>query len=120
MAAFRKSWKQHYLSQLSRDKGNKNLEAFTLAMASSQDKDTKVSVLTEDADTVFLAADKNKSVVILHSLRNLGRTMNWSTNKIVCLVGNGPQATCVLLNEMSALKKCEITTPKIEDISECA
>eukprot|EP00957_Ditylum_brightwellii_P107219 8181234-Ditylum_brightwellii.AAC.1 len=43
-----------------------------------------------------------------------------STNKVAALIGLGPTAIGVLLNEKVALEDCKLVTPKIEDISLCA
>ncbi len=55
-------------------------------------------------DTVILAADSNRNIMILHSPKNFGGTRSHPKNKVVCMLGVGPQATCVLLDLNTAFR----------------
>ena len=112
-------WKQFYLSLPGNEQGNKNMGSFSLSMSSSQSADARMNSLTEDVDTVIFIADENKKVAVIHSPKNHGGTRTRPTNKISCLVGLGPQAACVVLNETQALFDCNIRTPTLDELEEC-
>ena len=52
----------------------------------------------EDEDVIFLGNIKG-NITLLHSPTNFGGTRAHTTNKVACLLGLGPEATAVLLNE---------------------
>ena len=52
----------------------------------------------EDKDVIFLGNIKGK-ITLFHSPTNFGGTRACTTKKVACLLGLGPEATAVLLNE---------------------
>ena len=113
------SWKQHFISLPGNEQGNKNMEAFGEAMSSENSDEARVKSLTEEVDTVILIADENREVTVIHSPKNHGGTRTRPTNKVSCLIGTGPQATCVILNEKQAIEDCDIKTPVLDDLIGC-
>eukprot|EP00957_Ditylum_brightwellii_P198665 15141796-Ditylum_brightwellii.AAC.1 len=79
----------------------------------------KLRSLTEDADTVFLVADDEKNIVILHSPKNFGGMRTRPTNKVAAMIGLGSTAIGVLINEKVALEDCNLVTPTIDEIELC-
>lgn len=62
-----------YQNLASNDQGNKNIAAFIDLLGVENSEFHKVKMLTEDLDTVFLAATEERQINIFHSLKNLGR-----------------------------------------------
>ena len=73
----------------------------------------------EEIDTVILAADANNKIMILHSPKNFGGTRSRPDNKVVCMLGLGAHATCVLNDFRTALTDCQIVVPAVTDLSDC-
>ena len=61
-------------------------------------KISKLRDFVEDEDVIFLGNIKGK-IALFHSPTNFGGTRSRTTNKVACLLGLGPEATAVLLNE---------------------
>ena len=61
-------------------------------------KISKLRDLVEDEDLIFLGNIKFK-IILFHIPTNFGGTRARTTNKVACLLGLGPEATAVLLNE---------------------
>jgi len=114
------SWKQHFSSLAVNDQGNQNLNEFSGAFSSELSSEEKLRNLVEDMDSMFFAADGEKKVQSYHSLKNLGGTRLRKENKVIALLGVGPVAVCVELSLESALKDCNLKTPKPEDLLKCA
>ena len=72
--------------------------------------------LIEEIDSIILVANE---ISILHSLSDLGGTRSHPKNKVLCLVGIGARATCVLLNWERAVANCPLVTPTFDDIKIC-
>ena len=113
------AWKQYFISLPGNEQGNQNMEAFGEAMSSENSDDARVKSLTEEVDTVILIANENREVVVIHSPKNHGGTRTRPTNKVSCLIGTGPQATCVIRNKKQAVADCNIMTPDLDDLRGC-
>jgi hypothetical protein len=74
--------------------------------------------LVKEIDTVILAADAYKNIMILHNPKNFGGTRSKPTNKVAC-IGLGNQASYVNVNLKSALADCRIIVPSITELSDC-
>jgi hypothetical protein len=75
--------------------------------------------LVEEIDTVILAADANKRIMILHSPKNFGGIQTRPENKVVCMLGMCTQAVSVFVNLNSALANCNILVPTVNELSGC-
>mmetsp|Transcript_12865 Transcript_12865/g.27933 ORF Transcript_12865/g.27933 Transcript_12865/m.27933 type:complete len:153 (-) Transcript_12865:66-524(-) len=113
------AWNQYFLSLPGNEQGNRNMESFSLSMSSNQSMGARLKSLTEEVDSVIFIVDENKKVSVIHSLKNHGGTRTRPTNKNSCLIGLGPQAACVVLNESQAVLDCNIHTPTLDEIEEC-
>ncbi len=69
-------------------------------------------------DTVILAANSNGNIMILHSPKNFGGTRSRPENKVVCMLGVSPQATCMLLDLNTAFKDIQLIVPSVYDLAE--
>ena len=113
------NWKQHYANLASNEDGDRNMKSFSLAMAAGASLQTKIQNLVEEIDTVFIVANDEKKLQLIHSPMNLGGTRTRVDNKIVCLIEMGSQATPVILDFEKALADRSIVTPTIDDILNC-
>ena len=57
--------------------------------------------------------------MMLHSPRNFGGTRTRPANKLICMLGMGPQAVCVLVDLNSALANCDIIVPTANELLAC-
>ena len=93
------SWKQHLHSLPGYDEGNKNMVNFTKYCTNVvASKISKLRDLGEEEDIIFLGNIKGK-ITLFHSPKNFVGTRAHTTNKLACLLGIGPKAIAVLLNE---------------------
>jgi hypothetical protein len=75
--------------------------------------------VVEEIDTVILAADANKNVLIFHSSKNFGGTRTCPKNKLIGSIGLGAQATWVQIDLCTALANCNIIVPEVDEIAGC-
>ncbi len=75
--------------------------------------------MVEDIDTVILAANANRNVMILHSPKNFGGTRIQPENKVIGMISLGTQATWINLSLNSALAYCNIVVPTINKLAAC-
>ena len=73
----------------------------------------RIKNLTEEINTVFLAADAEGKIQILHSPKNFGGTRLQPKNKVVALVGLGTQATTVQMDERNAFAVVSLLCPNL-------
>ncbi len=78
-----------------------------------------LGALVEEIDTVVLAADSNRNIMILHSPMNFGSTRSRPENKVVCMLGIGPWATCILLDLNTAFRDFQFIILSVYDLAEC-
>jgi hypothetical protein len=84
------TWANWFINHANNDTGNWNLEAFSNILSSGDSNKAKLRALVEEIDTVILAADLNKNIMILHSPKNSGGTRSRPEDKVVCMLGVGP------------------------------
>jgi hypothetical protein len=74
MMATHTTWSNWFVNHASNHAGNQNLKAFNEILNSNNNDATKLWQLVKEIDTVILAADENKRIMILHSPKNFGGT----------------------------------------------
>jgi hypothetical protein len=92
------SWANWFINHDSNDAGSRNLQAFIDIISSGDSNNAKLQALVEEIDTVILAANASRNIMILHSPKNFGGTRTHYNSKVVCMLGLGPQAICLLLD----------------------
>jgi hypothetical protein len=112
-------WSDRFINHASNDAGNKNLQAFSNTLGSDVNKATKLQQVTEEVNTVILAANASNRIMLLHSPRNFGGTRTRPANKLVCMIGMGPQAVSILVNLNLVLMNCNIIVPTVDKLSGC-
>jgi hypothetical protein len=113
------TWSNWMINHESNDAGNRNLQASGDSLSSGASNAEKLRSLVEEIDTVHLAADASRNVMILHSPKNLGGTRTRPDKKVSCMLGLGSQAVCILVNLNTALAKCNIFVPMVQELSIC-
>jgi hypothetical protein len=111
------SWVDWFINNESNDAGNWNLQAFSDILSSGDSNEAKLRALAEEIDTVILAADLNRNIMILHSPKNFGGTRPRPENKVVCMLGVGPPATCVLLDLNTAFRVIQLIVPSVYNLA---
>jgi hypothetical protein len=66
------TWSNWFVNHAGNNAGNRNLKAFSKIFNSSNNDATKLRQLVEEINTVILAADANKRIMILYSPKNFG------------------------------------------------
>jgi hypothetical protein len=113
------TWADWFINHANNDSENRNLEAFSNILSSGDSNEAKLRALVEEINTVILAADLNKNIMILHSPINFGGTRSRPKNKVVCMLGVGLQATYILLDLNTALADILILVPTVPDLAGC-
>ena len=113
------NWSDWFINLPSNDAGNQNFQAFSDSLSSGESEAAKLLQVTEEIDTVILAANASREVMMLHSPRNFGGTRTRPANKLICMLGMGPQAVCVLVDLNSALANCDIIVPTANELLAC-
>jgi hypothetical protein len=75
--------------------------------------------MVKEIDTVILAANASGNIMILHSPKNYGGTRTCPDNKVVCMLGLGPHAICILLDLKTAFLDISIMVPLVQDLAGC-
>jgi len=114
------TWKAFFLNLASNEACNVNMEEFGAALAADISNGDKLKALTEDQDTVILGADNNKQIIAFHSPHNFGGTRARKDVKVGCLLGFGPVAVGVIVDEGTLTAACSIVTPTIDELAACA
>ena len=83
------SWANWFINHKNNDTGNKNIQAFGGILSSGDSDKVKPQALVEEMDTIILAPDSNKNIMILHSPKNFGGTRSCPENKVVCMLSIG-------------------------------
>jgi len=119
MTSLSTTWKQHFTSLVGDEEGNKKMLEFSNALTASKSQRDRLLSLVEEIDSVVFIADEDGKINIIHSPLNFGGTRTRSKNKIACLLGLGPLATAVILNDRQAIEECEIATPTLDAMHAC-
>jgi hypothetical protein len=113
------SWTNWFINHESDDAGNINLQAFSDILSSGDSNEEKLKDLVDEIDTVILAAEVSKNIMILHSPKNFGGKKTLPENKVIFMIGLSTQATCVLLDLNTAFADLSIVVPTVQDLAEC-
>jgi hypothetical protein len=113
------NWSDWFTNLASNEAGNKNMQMYSDTFESGHSDIEKLHSVVEEIDTVILAADANKNILIFHSPKNFGGTRTRPKNKLIRLIGLGAQATWVQLNLRTALTNCNIIVPEVNEIAGC-
>jgi hypothetical protein len=100
------------------ESGNQNIAGFTDAMDFNANPELKTAQLNQ-AYNFLLISNSTREVTILHNPYNFGETLLCPTDKVGCLVRNGPSASPIIVNHQAALCSIQVTIPPARDITNC-
>jgi hypothetical protein len=92
------SWAQHLKSLTGNNKANKNIKAFTNALAPSKTTTKYLNALVEKVNAAILLVGPKNSVQRTHSWAKFGGKQSWPKISIACLIRTGPRANAVTIN----------------------
>ena len=76
----------------------------------------RLDYLTNDEDIVFLGTNSSHEIQVFRSPKNLGGSVMRKFNKFVYLIGSGPNAICVKIdNANDAMSTIEVCTPMLDN-----
>jgi len=113
------NWTKWYRNHPNNEDGNRNMAAFSSILDAGLSEEEKFRSLVEDIDTVILAANANKKIMILRSPKNFVGTRSRPDNKVVCMLGQGAQAMYVFIDLRTAFTDCQIVVLAVTDLSDC-
>ncbi len=113
------NWADWFLNHASNDAGNSNLQAFSDSLGEGFSNAAKLRDLVDEIDTVILATDSNRNVILFHSPKNFGGTRSCPENKVSCLIGLGDRATTILIDLNSAFRDLRFVVPSVQDLADC-
>ncbi len=113
------SWADWFINNKSNGAGNRNLQAFSKILGSGDSNEGKLWALVKEINTVILAADSNRNIMILHSPKNFSSTRSHPENNVVCMLGVGLQATCILLDLNMAFRDLQPVVPSVHNLAGC-
>ncbi len=113
------TWKAFFNSRATNADGNKSPVSYLSAWNNDTSPEAKLTLLTNDPRLAVLAGEPGNGINILHSFKNLGRTILAPANKIACLIGSNQTAPIVILNDIALVDTCDIVTPSADNILGC-
>jgi hypothetical protein len=113
------NWATSFVNRANNDAGNRNLQAFSDVLGSEVSTEAKLRDLVDELDTVILAADAKRSIMLLHSPKNFGGTRSRPDNKVTCMIGFGARAASILPDLNSAFVDTRIVVPSVQDLAAC-
>jgi len=115
------SFKNYFASLVDvNDSANRNMTGFARIMDPDISSQRRLDYLTNDEDIVFLGTNASREIQVFHSPKNLGGSVMRKFNKFVCLIGLGPNATCVEIDDANtAMTKIEVCTPTLDELENC-
>jgi hypothetical protein len=105
------NWSDYFTSRTDNERGNQNTTIYHSAWNPSISSAVKLSFLTNDPDTIILAADAEGTIIPLHSFANLGGSLLRRDDKFVCLIGSGQVGIAVIVAANTATVDCNFISP---------
>ena len=65
-----RNYGEYYFNLPSNDEGNKLLDSFSKALSGDLTVKERIQIATKDQDNVFIGADAEQNVIVLHSVNN--------------------------------------------------
>ena len=106
------NWSDYFKSRPDNEKGNQDTTIYHSAWNPSVSSAVKLSLLTNDPDTIILGADTEGTIILLHSFANLGGSLLHRDDKFVCLFGSGQVGIAIIVAPDSATADCTFISPE--------
>jgi hypothetical protein len=113
------NWATYLVNHTNNDAGNRNLQAFSDVLGSEVLTEAKLRDLDDELDTVILAADAKRNIMLLHSPKIFGGTRSRPDNKVTCMIGLGAHAAAIIPDLNSAFADTRIVVPSVQDLAAC-
>jgi hypothetical protein len=97
MSILSNSWAQHLKSLAGNDGANKNMMAFTEALAAYKTTSKRIDALIKEVEAAVLLVGPKNLVQQTHSWTKFGGTRSHPNFSIACLIGAGPRANAVTI-----------------------
>ena len=114
-----KNFKDYFENHPSNEDGNKNMNSLSEPLSEDKSQKKKTSTATNNADSVVVGSDAENSVVIIHSLPNLGGNLLRPDDNIVGAVEMGNNPIGVSTSTNSFCKQVKQNAPDLEKYKEC-
>jgi hypothetical protein len=119
MAILSNSWAEHLKNLAGSDNTNKNMKAFTDALAPSKSIPSQIDALVKDINAGILLVSPKNSILQTHSWKRFGRTRSRPDYDIYCLIGTGPIGQGVTVDIIGATSANQVSIPSATEISNC-
>ena len=86
------TWSEWFANHPSNDTGNRNLKAFSNTLSSGKTEVTKLQQVTEEINTVILAANKSNGIMMLFP-KGLWRNKDKTRKQTSLHAGDGPSGS---------------------------
>jgi hypothetical protein len=105
------SWHNFFISCIVNNTGNKDSSVYSTMWDQATANNAKLALLNNDTNTTLFSMDANNKIIIVHSIKNLGKTILNPANCYGALIGNGCIAPAVIVNKASLLSHVNIAMP---------
>jgi hypothetical protein len=82
-------WSNWFIDHASNDVSSRNMQGYSNILSSRDLEFEKLCSMVKEINTVILAADADRNVLIFHSPKNFGDTKTHPENKVFRLIGLG-------------------------------
>lgn len=83
------NWSDYFKYCVDNEKGDQNISIYSSVWDQDKDHAAKLSLLTNDPNTIILEADAEGTITPLHNFSNPGGSLLCPSNKIMFLIGSG-------------------------------
>lgn len=99
---------------------NRKMTGFAKIMDPDISSQRQLDYLNNDEDIVFLGTNASREIQVFHSPGNLGGSVMRKFNKFVCLIGSGPNAICIEIDDANTMmSKIKVCTPTVDELECC-
>ena len=114
-----KNFKEYFENHPPNEDGKKNMISFSEALSGDKSNHEKISIATNNADSIVMGSDAENNVVDIHSLSNLGGNLLRPDDNIVGAVGMGSNPISISISTNSFHKQAKLNIPGLEEYKEC-
>ena len=113
------NYREYYNNLPSNDEGNQLLDSFSKALSGGLTVKERIQIASKDQDNVFICADAEQKVIVLHSVNNLGGSVRKPEDKIVGAVGMGSNPNGVVISKQSFCVTVKANGPGWDQLELC-
>ena len=113
------NYREYYFNLPSNDEGNKLLDSFSQALSGSLTVKERIQIASQDQDNVFVCADVEQKVIVLHSVKNVGGSIRRPDDKLVGAVGMSSNPNGVVISKQSFCVTVKANGPGWDQLELC-